>query len=76
MATIVVKNLPDSLHEKLRQQASCHHRSVTKEVINLIEAGVSAPSRPPFELPPPLKLRSGHMLTIDEIEAAIAEGQE
>lgn len=75
MSTLVVKNLPDTLHKKLKQQARRNHRSVTKEAVSLIEAGVNV-APPKFKLPPPLKLRSGRMLTIKEIEAAIAEGRE
>ncbi|MGH8273358.1 MAG: FitA-like ribbon-helix-helix domain-containing protein [Gammaproteobacteria bacterium] len=75
MSTLVVKNLPDELHEKLRCRAKSHHRSVNKETVAMLEETLNAASRPP-ELPPPIKLKSGHMLTIEEIEAAIAEGQE
>lgn len=75
MSTLVIKNLPAALHEKLRAQAVRHHRSVTKEVVTLIEAAV-APQQPMVELAPPLKLKSGRLLSIDAIEAAIADGQE
>lgn len=75
MSTLVVKNLPEDLHEKLRRQAKRNHRSVTKEVVHLIEAGIAA-HRPKVKLPPPLELKSGRMLTIEEIEDAIAEGRE
>lgn len=74
MSTIVVKNFPDHLHTLLKQRAEHNHRSMTKEVVHIIEAGLDAapPQRP---LPPPVKLRSGRILSIDEIEAAIADGQ-
>lgn len=75
MGTLVIKNLPESLHDKLRAQAARNHRSVTKEVVNLLESGIAG-QRPNIALPPPLKLKSGGVLTIDDIEAAIAEGQE
>ncbi|MGH8453901.1 MAG: FitA-like ribbon-helix-helix domain-containing protein [Nevskiales bacterium] len=74
MSTLVVKNLPDQLHEQLKLRAQRNHRSVTKEVVSLIEASVNA-RRPNKELPPPLKLKSGHMLTIEEIEVAIADSR-
>ena len=74
MKTLVVKNFPDHLHAMLREQAQRNRRSVTKEVIRLIESGV-ARQRPKDTLPPPVKLKGGP-LTIDEIEAAIAEGRE
>lgn len=75
MSTLVIKNLPEPLHEALKERARQHHRSVTKETISLIEESVQSERRR-AELPPPIKLKSGHMLTIEEIEAAIAEGQE
>jgi plasmid stability protein len=74
MGTLVVKNLPEELHEKLKRQAKRNHRSVTKEVVHLIEAGVAA-QRPKVRLSPPLKLKGGPV-TIEEIEAAIAEGRD
>ena len=74
VGTLVVKNLPEELHEKLKRQAKRNHRSVTKEVVHLIEAGVAA-KRPKFRLSPPLKLKGGPF-TIEEIEAAIAEGRD
>lgn len=75
MNTLVIKNLPERLHEKLRQQARANRRSVTKEAICLIEAGVQMASHV-TQLTPPLKLRSGYRPTIDDIESAIAQGQE
>ncbi len=74
MSTIVVKNFPDHLHTLLKQRAEHNHRSMTKEVVHLIEAGLQAtpPQRP---LPPPVKLRSGRMISIEEFEAAVADGQ-
>ncbi|MBS0448485.1 MAG: Arc family DNA-binding protein [Proteobacteria bacterium] len=76
MSTLVVKNVPESLHERLRERAQQNHRSVTKEVIVLLEQGVSGqPQRKPIKLPPPIKLKGGP-LTIEQIEAAINEGRE
>lgn len=75
MATLVIKNLPDDLHARLKEQAQRHHRSVTKEVVSLIESGLGAPHRPP-KLSAPLKLAGGHRPDIDDIEFAIAEGRD
>ncbi|MGH8507711.1 MAG: FitA-like ribbon-helix-helix domain-containing protein [Gammaproteobacteria bacterium] len=55
MSTLVIKNLPEELHARLKEQAQRHHRSVTKEVVSLIEAGLEV-RRPVLELPPPLDL--------------------
>ena len=37
MATITLKNIPDSTYKTLKQLASEHHRSINSEVIYLIE---------------------------------------
>lgn len=74
MGTLVVKNLPDDLHEQLKQQARKNHRSVTKEVVKLIESAVAnIPEQ--RTTPTPIRLKSGFRPTIDDIEEAIADGQ-
>ncbi|PTL36102.1 hypothetical protein CLG94_05395 [Candidatus Methylomirabilis limnetica] len=75
MSTLVIKNFPEKLHVRLKAQAQRHHRSVTKEVVSLIESVLAAPRQPP-KLSPPLKLASGDRPTIEDIEAAIAEGRD
>ncbi len=37
MPTITLRNVPDDLHQHLKQQAKTHHRSVNREVIVLLE---------------------------------------
>lgn len=76
MPTLVVKNLPEPLHERLKAQAQQHHRSITKEAIYLLEQGLLAKvNRAPILLPPPYLLSSGP-LTIEQIEASIKDGRE
>lgn len=76
MPTLVVKNLPESLHERLKAQASAHRRSLTQETIFLLEQGLLAKSRrAPVALAPPYELEDGP-LTIEQIDAAIEEGRE
>jgi hypothetical protein len=74
MSTIVIRNLPDELHARLKDQAERNRRSVNKEVVTLIERGL-APSRKAPELGPPIKLKGGP-LTPKEIESWIAEGRD
>jgi plasmid stability protein len=45
--TITVKNIPPELHERLKQSAALHHRSINSEVIVLIEENLSAKKRKP-----------------------------
>jgi plasmid stability protein len=47
MSALVIKNLPDTLHRRLKARAERNHRSLTKEAIAIIEAGLEgAPSMP------------------------------
>jgi plasmid stability protein len=74
MSTLVIKNFPEDLHEQLKQQARANHRSMTKEVTQLIEASVNAP-RAKFQLPPPLKLKSDCVMSPEELQAAITDAR-
>ena len=66
MSTIVVKNLPDHLHERLKQSAQRNHRSMTKEVVHLIAAGLSGEAPSPAR---PLRPTDGR----DALRAALVE---
>ncbi|HEX7185501.1 MAG TPA: toxin-antitoxin system HicB family antitoxin [Thermoanaerobaculia bacterium] len=37
MANLQVKNLPDALHQRLRQHAQMHHRTISDIVLEAIE---------------------------------------
>ncbi len=75
MPTLVIKNLSEQLHAKLKLQAQRHRRSLTKEALTLLEQGVvQAPPASP-RLPEPVRLK-GRPLTIDDIESAIASGRD
>ncbi|WP_319423544.1 FitA-like ribbon-helix-helix domain-containing protein [Pleurocapsa sp. FMAR1] len=37
MPSITLKNIPDSLYEKLKESASLHHRSLNSEIIYCVE---------------------------------------
>jgi plasmid stability protein len=43
MATLTIRNVPESLHNALRKRAEAQARSVEAEVRALLEAGVRAP---------------------------------
>jgi plasmid stability protein len=76
MSTLVVKNLPDELHDRLRVRARTHHRSITQEAIVVLRTGLASTGarREPVRLPRPIRLTDGP-LTIEQIEAAIAAGR-
>ena len=71
MPSILIKDIPADLHERLRQAALRDHRSLNKQVIALLEEALT----PRYvELPPPI--RATFALTTDWLERAIAEGRE
>ena len=43
MATLNVKNLPDSLYRRLRKRAVLERRSVAQQVTKMIEEGLAEP---------------------------------
>jgi plasmid stability protein len=53
MPALLIKNMPPLLHERLRQRAAAHHRSMNREVIAILERELERPAV--SELPPPIK---------------------
>lgn len=43
MATLNVKNLPDSLYRKLQKRAKREHRSVAQEVTKILDDALGSP---------------------------------
>jgi plasmid stability protein len=43
LATLNVKNLPDSLYRKLQKRAKREHRSVAQEVTKILDDALEAP---------------------------------
>lgn len=70
MASVLIKDLPADLHQRLREAAARDHRSMSKEVIALLEMALSTR---PSQLPPPS--RATFPLTDDWLERAVAEGR-
>ena len=48
MPTLTIKNVPEELHERLKEQADRHRRSMNSEAIWILEQ-VLTPSRPSAE---------------------------
>lgn len=49
MASITIKNIPDRLLARLREQAAMEQRSMNKEIIRLLDIGLSAKRAHPME---------------------------
>ena len=52
MSALLIKNMPPPLHERLRQRAISHHRSMNGEVIAILEQELDRPIA--AKLPPPV----------------------
>jgi plasmid stability protein len=70
MPSILIKDIPAELHQRLREAATRDHRSLSKEVIALLEAAVS---ERPVDLPPPLELTFA--LTKEWLDQSASEGR-
>lgn len=55
MPAFLVKDLPPVLHERLRQEATRHHRSMNREVITILEKELGETRF--AALPQPVKLK-------------------
>ncbi len=72
MPGLLIKDFPPELHRKLKEQAVRHHRSMTKEVIVLLEQSLNVTAV--REFPPPLK--GSFALTDAFIDQARRDGRE
>ncbi len=55
MSSMLIKNIPEEIKKKLKEQAELNHRSVNKQVVSILEQAVAKPGI--SALPPPLKLK-------------------
>ena len=55
MATIIVRDMPEALHRRLKADAVQHHRSMNGEILAMLEREMGAAPAP--ALPPPVKGR-------------------
>ena len=70
MPSILIKDIPAELHRRLREVAVRDHRSLSKEVIALLEVALA---ERPAELPPPLEL--AFPLSKEWLDQAVSEGR-
>ena len=77
MPSITIKNIPDSLHQKLKKISATNHRSINAEIIHILsetlEERIELPSLKEIR-----KLRDAtarHYLTEAEISEIKAEGR-
>jgi len=78
MPSITVKNIPDSIYNKLKKQAEAQHRSMNSEIIACLERSVEPKQVSPDEI-----LRQARMMrkkvkgsvSAEEIQNAIDQGR-
>lgn len=82
MATLTLKNVPDDLYKRLKEQAAAHRRSLNQEAIAQLQAGASRRSRAEADqaLADAAAFRAelkakGVWFTAEEIDSFIKEGQ-
>ena len=76
---LTLKNVPDALHARLKEQAARNRRSLNAEAILCLERGLGTVSVDPAELRHRLSVlreRAGGYLTDERIEGAKREGRE
>ena len=80
MATLTLKNVPDDLYKRLKEQAAAHRRSLNQEAIECLGNAVPAESRDGAELLRELKefqdsLDKSYAATNEEIDRWKQEGR-
>lgn len=78
MPSITVKNIPDELYDKVREQAQAHHRSINSEIIACLEHTVQARNISPKDIlyeARRLRKKVKGSLSAEEIEDAINHGR-
>ena len=71
---ITVRDIPDEVYEKIKQQADLHHRSINSEVIVYLKKIVKSHRRDPRQIiarAKKLKQKATGSLSIDKIQEAI-----
>jgi plasmid stability protein len=69
MPNLSIKNVPDSLLDKLRERAARHHRSIQGELMALLSAAVEPPATAPEPSAERPKMRRSGTRRIEEIAA-------
>lgn len=71
MPSLMLRDLPEEVHKRLRDRAQRHHRSMTKEAVSILEHELLASG--PVILPPAVKTSSA--IPSDLIDQAVEEGR-
>jgi len=76
MATLTIKNLPDSVYARLKELAADHRRSINSEAILAVERAVlGEPARDPQEILVELRRARSRMSEVFVTDAAIQKAR-
>jgi plasmid stability protein len=76
MPGLLIKNVPPELHRKLKERARDHRRSLSSEVLVLLETAVGGAAGPPsLEAIDRLRVQGHEPLTDEIIASARATGR-
>jgi plasmid stability protein len=76
MPGVLIRDVPDELHEKLKVRAEAHRRSLGREALVLLEQALSTPAGPPtLEEIDSLRVEGARPLTQELIDSARQAGR-
>jgi plasmid stability protein len=78
MPSITVKNIPDEIYDRVREQAKAHHRSINSEIIACLEQTVypqQVSTDDILQEARRLRKKAKGSLSSEEIESAINQGR-
>ena len=76
MAGLMIRDLPGDLHERLKERARAHRRSLSKEAIVILEEALGDRAGPPLlEEVDDLRIRGARPLTQELLDDAREAGR-
>lgn len=76
MPSFAIRDLPEELHERLRQRADANRRSMTQEALRILEAALDERAGPPtLDEVDDLRVRGDAPLTDDLLRQARSTGR-
>ncbi|MCC6301019.1 MAG: Arc family DNA-binding protein [Anaerolineales bacterium] len=80
MVTLTIKNVPEIVYDRIKEQAKLNHRSINGEILSILEQAISLP---PIDVQKTLEqarkireLTANYKITAREIDKMINEGRE
>jgi plasmid stability protein len=78
MPSITVKNIPEEIYDRVREQAKAHHRSINSEIIACLEQTVKSQQVSTDDILQEarrLRKKAKGNLSSEEVESAITKGR-